>query len=179
MRRRARATSLELKLSPALTYSPEISTPDLRKTSGPVYARATFKLWKISENTCEKALRNYTRPRGKLLSRQATRRKKVAQVADVKPHGRITMEVTLVLNEREARALNALTSYGFDDFLNALYTKLGRTYIEPYQDGLASLFTRCRETITPTIKDIEDAREHLGRRIRDRAERASAECIPK
>lgn len=70
-------------------------------------------------------------------------------MAKVIGYGKVTGEVTLVLTEEEAGALDALVGYGFEPFRDAFYEKLGKeklgkAYLQPYEKGLKSLFETVR-----------------------------------
>lgn len=52
----------------------------------------------------------------------------------------LTVSATLELTESEMEALDALTIYGTDQFLAFFYKHMGRTYLEPHEEGLRSLF---------------------------------------
>jgi len=54
------------------------------------------------------------------------------------------------LSEEEARALAVLPSYGTDNFLKFFYEKLGRTHLEPHENGLIKLF----ETIKSLYSEL-------------------------
>lgn len=53
---------------------------------------------------------------------------------------KIEATVTLVLNEEEIRAIDALTGYGIESFLKVFYERLGRAYLQPHEAGLRSFF---------------------------------------
>ncbi len=73
----------------------------------------------------------------------------------------VTFTIAMGLTEPEARALKALAGYNLDDFLKVFYEKLGRSYLEPYEDGLDSLFRSVRKTIPGQLARIDRAREAL------------------
>lgn len=73
----------------------------------------------------------------------------------------VAFSSTLDLSEPELRALDAMTKYGDDSFLDWFYVKLGRVYMEPHEEGLKSLFKSIRGTVTPALKSIDDARAIL------------------
>lgn len=62
----------------------------------------------------------------------------------------ISAEITMILTESEARALEALASYDIDQFLKVVYLQMGKSYLKPYESGLRSLFI-----------DIGEIRIHL------------------
>lgn len=58
----------------------------------------------------------------------------------------VNFTFTLVLTEGEIRALDALVGYGFDPFVKVFYDKLGKHYMEPYENDLKNLFLKVEET---------------------------------
>lgn len=56
----------------------------------------------------------------------------------------ISASVTIELTEEEAGALDAIVGYGVDPFLEAFYEKLGKSYLQPFEAGLRSLFESVR-----------------------------------
>jgi hypothetical protein len=83
-------------------------------------------------------------------------------MAKVIGHGEISGSVTLVLTEAEAKALDALVGYGVAPFLEAFYKHLGKAYLQPYEQGLKSLFESVRTgegSVSNFLKRIHDARE--------------------
>ena len=65
-------------------------------------------------------------------------------MAKVIGYGKVAGEVTLVLNEEEAAALDALVGYGFKPFKEVFYEKMGKAYLQPHEQGLKSLFESVR-----------------------------------
>jgi hypothetical protein len=57
---------------------------------------------------------------------------------DIRP--KVEAQITITLSEEEAAALDAITGYGIDAFLGIFYKHMGRTYLQPYEKGLRSLF---------------------------------------
>ena len=85
-------------------------------------------------------------------------------MAKIKPKVRIEYSVELILNENEARALDALIGYGFDSFdkfLKEFYENMGKHYMEPHADGLRSLFKEITEQVLPQIGQIDAQREAI------------------
>ncbi len=60
---------------------------------------------------------------------------------------RIELNVNLQLNEAEIRALDALVGYGDKAFLKVFYEQMGRTYLQPHEAGLISLFDTVRSNL--------------------------------
>ncbi len=82
-------------------------------------------------------------------------------MAKIEGRPTVKMEVCLQLTEAEAGALDALVGYGIDPFLEVFY-KLGRAYMEPYEDGLRSLFESVRTgegSVRGLLEKARDARE--------------------
>lgn len=75
----------------------------------------------------------------------------------------IQLQMTLVLNETEARALDALAGYGFADFIKVFYTYLGEHYMKPHEDGLRQLFDTIKETVPHQLHRVDEARKTFGK----------------
>ncbi len=73
----------------------------------------------------------------------------------------VTVTATLVLDEREIRALDALTGYGVDTFLRVFKKHLGKGYLRGYEGGVISLFKAVDECCKPAIDSLEKARRLL------------------
>ena len=76
----------------------------------------------------------------------------------VKKHNtKITLkfECSLSLNESQSRAMKALACYGIDSFLEVFYDKMGKSYLEPHEEGLRSLFEEINEQLTPDFQTID------------------------
>ena len=83
-------------------------------------------------------------------------------MAKVIGYGEIKGEVTLVLSESEAKALDALVGYGADSFLKVFYAGLGKAYLEPFEKGLRSLFDSVRTgegSVSTFLRRLHEARE--------------------
>jgi len=83
-------------------------------------------------------------------------------MAKVIGYGEIKGEVTLVLSEPEAKALDALVGYGPEPFLKAFYEHMGKAYLQPHERGLKSLFESVRTgegSVSNFLKRIHTARE--------------------
>ncbi len=70
---------------------------------------------------------------------------------------RIQFTVTMQLDEEEARALDAMIGYGFNEFLATFYEHLGKGYLEPHEAGLRSVFAAVREQVSPELFRIDEA----------------------
>ena len=70
----------------------------------------------------------------------------------------LDLDVTIRLNEKEARALVELSGYGVEAFLKTYYNSLGRSYLEPHEDGIRSLFESIK-VIPPVLARMDRARK--------------------
>lgn len=67
-------------------------------------------------------------------------------------------DVVFVLNEKEAKALDALAGYGTDPFLEVFYKSMGRHYLSPHEAGLRSLFEKIKD-LSYSFGEIERAKK--------------------
>ena len=81
----------------------------------------------------------------------------------------IAATIIISLTEAEAGALDALAGYGTDQFLEAFYQKLGKSYLQPHESGLRSLFASVRTgdcSVENILRRAEDARKVFdGRKV--------------
>jgi hypothetical protein len=56
----------------------------------------------------------------------------------------VSLTLSFTLGEGEARALEALAGYGTDAFLEVFSAKMGKSYLQPHEAGLRSLFVMAR-----------------------------------
>jgi len=70
----------------------------------------------------------------------------------------VTLELSLSISEKEARALDALAGYGIDSFLEVFYKQLGSVYLKQHEDGLRSLFGVIRAEVVPMLRRADNAR---------------------
>ncbi len=94
-------------------------------------------------------------------------------MAKIEGRGKLSAEIVLVLNESEAAALDALVGYGFKEFVEVFYEKLGKSYLEPHENGLRSLFESVRAgegSVEAILKRAKDARRVFNR---------EAEAVPR
>jgi len=68
-------------------------------------------------------------------------------------------QVILKLNEQEARALNAITVYGVKNFLKAFYKEMGKTYLEPNEQGIKSLFETISSELPKHLSKFDKCRK--------------------
>ncbi|WGD31248.1 hypothetical protein AncyloWKF20_05335 [Ancylobacter sp. WKF20] len=82
-------------------------------------------------------------------------------MADATNKFAVHFSTTLVLNETEIRALDALVGYGDDAFLAAFKEKLGAAYIRDHESGLRSAFDAIRRDVLPALRGIDQVRKDL------------------
>lgn len=75
----------------------------------------------------------------------------------------VSVEVLLILDEDQVRALDAIVGYGPKAFVKGFKEKLGKAYIAPYEKGVYSLFEAVIKQIRPALHKIDDARKALSR----------------
>jgi len=77
----------------------------------------------------------------------------------VRSTSNLTVGVILSLTEVEARALQAITVYGAKEFLNTFYDKLGKAYLQPFEEGVKSLFETINEELPRHLNRADKARD--------------------
>lgn len=82
-------------------------------------------------------------------------------MAQVTAAPRLDVHVTFVVDESEARALDALAGYGDDAFVKAFYEKLGVAYMKPHEAGIRKFLRSIRSVVTPALRNVSDARTFL------------------
>lgn len=80
-------------------------------------------------------------------------------MAKITAKPQLTVRVFFEVDEKEARALDALSGYGDDAFVEAFYEKLGTAYMSPHEEGLRSFLKSVREVVAPAIQKVDTARE--------------------
>lgn len=71
---------------------------------------------------------------------------------------KVSLTLSLVLSEPEARAFVALTEYGTDAFLKIFYEHMGTSCLRPHEAGLRALFSSVGQ-IKPHLSRTDKARE--------------------
>lgn len=71
----------------------------------------------------------------------------------------VDQTVTIELREMEARALNALVSYGADAILEAIREKISPMVASKHADGFREFFNTLRADLPPLIRRADHARE--------------------
>ncbi len=79
----------------------------------------------------------------------------------IKSTSKLDFKLTLELNEIEANALNQICKYDSKDFLKVFYEHMGKSYLEPYEDGIISLFKTVKEELDIHLYKIKKVRKVL------------------
>lgn len=84
---------------------------------------------------------------------------------------RIAIEFTtnILINEDEARALEALVGYGVDNFLKTFYEKLGKAYLQPHEQGIRSFFKAVGTQVLPAIYQTDLVKDLVRREILEKS----------
>lgn len=67
----------------------------------------------------------------------------------------LTITVSIELTLPEAKALKEMIKYGHKSFLEGYYKQLGRSYMQPHEKGLISLFDTIRSTLPDACADAD------------------------
>ncbi len=71
----------------------------------------------------------------------------------------MTFGVILRLEEKEAKALLALTEYGTKSFLETFYKYMGTVGLKPNEEGLKSLFETIKAELPKHLGKMDKCRE--------------------
>ena len=82
-------------------------------------------------------------------------------MADFKTTTRIEATATITFGESELRALDAMTGYGVDKFLEVFYAKLGKAYMTPHEQGLRDLFKTIAYPVGQALGQVDECRKVL------------------
>lgn len=73
---------------------------------------------------------------------------------------KLNFELYITLTEEEARAFEAITLYGTNSFLNTFYNTLGKTYLQPHENELKSLFDNVHNKLSQDLKKIDETKKN-------------------
>lgn len=76
-----------------------------------------------------------------------------------KSRPKVEVSVTFTVNEEEARALEALASYGEDSAVEAFYKFCGTHYMKPYEAGFRSFLSSIGACVSPALSEVDRLRE--------------------
>jgi len=82
-------------------------------------------------------------------------------MANSKAKVKIDFQVTLTLNEAEARMLVEMTGYGADPFLRGYYKVLGKSYMRPHEAALKTFFSSIKSVLPSELNRIDKIKEAM------------------
>ncbi len=74
---------------------------------------------------------------------------------------KLDVEIHFVVNEIEARALDALAGYDTDAFIKAFYEHLGQHYMRDHEAGLRTFLETIRGVVAGGLNQVDEARKAL------------------
>ena len=86
----------------------------------------------------------------------------------------LDFQITLKLTLAEAKALKEITGYGHKPFLEGYYKQLGKSYLQPHEKGVISLFTTIKENLGNQIFKADQMIDDINRAYKKRNEEKSA-----
>lgn len=78
---------------------------------------------------------------------------------NITEHPKIDLNLSFTINEKEAKALDALVGYDFNNFLKVFKTNLGEHYMNGHEETLKEIFYKFRNEISPALSKLETARK--------------------
>ena len=75
--------------------------------------------------------------------------------AELKSTLDLKINITLDLTLAEARALNEITGYGVKEFLAGYYKQLGKSYLQPHEKGVISLFETIKQNLPGKLYEAD------------------------
>jgi len=90
------------------------------------------------------------------------------EVEKIKSTSFVEIGVILRLTEKEARALKAITEYGSKAFLETFYEHMGKSVLQPYEEGIIDLFLTIKEELPEHLRRADDARNIWRKAAADR-----------
>lgn len=86
---------------------------------------------------------------------------------EAKSSASVTFSIKLILTPEEASALDAIVGYGSEPFLKVFYEHMGKSYLQPYERDMISLFKTIKENIPNEISKIKTAKEAINNALKD------------
>ena len=74
---------------------------------------------------------------------------------NVKTQIDLDIKITLELTIPEAKALNEMVKYGTKAFLEGYYKQLGKSYLQPHERGVISLFETVKNTLPSELYKVD------------------------
>lgn len=78
-------------------------------------------------------------------------------MAAITPKPTVNIEVQFVIDETEARALDAMAGYGDDAFVKVFYEHLGKAYMKDHEEGLRCFLNSIRAQMPGVLSRIDAA----------------------
>jgi len=78
---------------------------------------------------------------------------------DTQVRASISLRVEIILDESEARALDAIFGYSPQAFIDGFYAQLGSHYLKPHAHAVPGLFRSVKQQLCPALKRVDDARK--------------------
>lgn len=75
---------------------------------------------------------------------------------EIKSEIELEFSITLTLTLQETRALNEMVKYGTKSFLEGYYKQLGKSYLQPYEKGVYSLFETINKELPDKLKKVDE-----------------------
>lgn len=103
-----------------------------------------------------------------LINRYSDNKHNHMAKTEIKATLNLDIKINLELTLAEAMALKEITGYGVDAFLKGYYKQLGKSYLEPHEKGVRSLFNTVKENLPQKIynadkiiKAVSDIKDQL------------------
>lgn len=80
-------------------------------------------------------------------------------MARIITNAHVELHLQFVVNEAEARALEAMAGYGVDNFVKAFYQRLGESYMQKHEAGLRSFLKAVKDEIPVVLVKVDEARK--------------------
>jgi hypothetical protein len=73
-------------------------------------------------------------------------------------HPKIELNLTFVINEEEARALDAMVGYGYDSFIKCFKENLGKSYMNGHEE---EFFESIRNFVPGYLEKLEQVKKSI------------------
>lgn len=85
----------------------------------------------------------------------------VEQMAKAITKPQVSVSIQIQIDEVEAAALIDLAGYGVNQFIEAFYEKLGRSYMQKHEAGLRRFLETITAEVSPAVIQAQAVRELL------------------
>ena len=79
----------------------------------------------------------------------------------------LDIKITLELTLNEAKALNAIIGCGSEPFIEFYYKDLGKSYLQPHEAGVHSLFVTIKETLPIELNKADKIINAINEALKD------------